>query len=82
VVPQANLNCPRCQIDPTMDKAAKDRKFNLYRLKTHMRGGLHTREKQIRRALEQDGLDHTSHVICPVCQTPIKGVKGFIKHLK
>ncbi|KAJ4305039.1 hypothetical protein N0V90_000568 [Kalmusia sp. IMI 367209] len=82
VVPQSNLVCPRCQIDPTMGTAAKEKKYNLYRLNTHMRGATHTREAQFRRALKQDGKDNTSIIVCPVCKALVKGVRNFIKHLR
>ncbi|KAH7344368.1 hypothetical protein BKA66DRAFT_579444 [Pyrenochaeta sp. MPI-SDFR-AT-0127] len=82
VVAQSNLLCPRCKIDPTMDKSAKERRFNLFRLNTHMRGSTHTREAQLRRALKLDGMDNTSMITCPTCTAMVKGVKKFMKHVK
>jgi hypothetical protein len=84
VVGQSNLLCPRCQIDPTMDKASKEKRYNLYKLNTHMRGTVHVRENQLRRALKLDGhTNSTGVIVCPVCELlPCKGIRGLIKHIK
>ncbi|KAF2710844.1 hypothetical protein K504DRAFT_453891 [Pleomassaria siparia CBS 279.74] len=79
VVAQSNLVCPRCQIDPTMDKAAKEKKFILHRLNVHMRSSVHSREEQLKRAVKQDGEDI---VVCPVCNLPRNGVREFMTHIK
>ncbi|KAF1953205.1 hypothetical protein CC80DRAFT_507400 [Byssothecium circinans] len=82
IVSQSNLQCPRCQTDPTMDKKAKDRKFVRAALNKHMRGEVHTREAQLRRALKQDGKTKTTLIMCPGCKRSPKGTTAFMRHLR
>ncbi|KAI4648532.1 uncharacterized protein J4E79_010154 [Alternaria viburni] len=55
-----------------MDEKAKNRKFTLFRLNTHLRGSTHSRETELRRALKNDGKDKTSLIACPVCKLLVK----------
>jgi hypothetical protein len=83
IVAQADLTCPRCKVDPTITQADKERRYNLFRLNTHMRGSTHSRESQIRRTLKQDGYtDNTTWVQCPICAYKYKGIRRFISHMK
>jgi hypothetical protein len=85
-LPDSNLVCIQCQLDDTFSPAEKARRYTKYQLDRHlssMKSNPHSREEQIKRAInntlkaaDDDTLD------CPLCDVTGLKKSNALTHLK